>query len=67
LRIWLRASQRVGLPVPWLFVRKQLAAEWHVAPWQVDEAPASEVALALKLMAIEGEAAAWRAEREGRR
>lgn len=48
-------EHRQGLAVPWAYVRKVLAAEWHVPPWLVDEAPAYEVDLALRLMAIEGE------------
>jgi hypothetical protein len=62
----LRARNAAGVPVPWAYVRAQLAERWGVPPWEVDEAPAREVALALHLARIEGEAAEYRARCSGR-
>lgn len=48
--------------MPWVWVREQLARAWQCFPWEVDEAPAREVALKLRLMTIEAETAEWRAK-----
>jgi hypothetical protein len=52
---WLRSERRSRLPVPWLYVRAKIAAAWGVPPWEVDEAPWSEVALAQELLFVTGE------------
>lgn len=46
------------LPIPWGYVRSKLAALWQCRPWEVEDAPALEVSLALRLAAIEAEEAA---------
>ena len=43
--------------MPWVWVRRRLAERWGVPPWEVDEAPYEEIALELKLGAIEHEMA----------
>lgn len=53
LKIWLRASNKAGLDVPWVYVRRLIARAWHVPPWMVDEAPTDEIFLELKLLEIE--------------
>lgn len=52
---WLRCppEHRGGLGVPWAYVRRHIAARWHVPPWAVDDAPAAEVALELRLSELE--------------
>jgi hypothetical protein len=42
-------------PLPWGYVRAKLAERWGILPRQVDEEPATEVALALRLAGIEAE------------
>jgi hypothetical protein len=41
--------------VPWAYVRRFVARQWHVPPWVVDAAPAWEVALELRLSNLEAE------------
>jgi hypothetical protein len=36
-----------------VYVRKMLSERWNCFPWDVDDAPADEVALELRLAAIE--------------
>jgi hypothetical protein len=43
------------MPAPWCLVRARLAEAWYVPPWEVDEAPAIEIAQQLELWAIEHE------------
>lgn len=47
--------------MPWLYVRSRIARAWGVPPWDVDEAPWPEVALAAELLHLTGEMAptAW--------
>jgi hypothetical protein len=66
LSVWLRASRKEGLRVPWPFVRHVLGERYHVPPFTIDQWPAQEVALELKLLGLEGAAEAWRAQ-TGRR
>ena len=42
--------------MPWVYVRRVIARSWGVPPWEVDLAPSDEVALELKLMALEAKA-----------
>jgi hypothetical protein len=59
LRAYFRLSPEARMKgtheLPWGYVRSQLASRWCVPPWEVDEAPAHEVALALRMAAIEAE------------
>jgi hypothetical protein len=55
--VWLRASNKAGLPVPWPYVRRLIARNWGCKPFEVDEAPHGEVELELQLMTIEGRCA----------
>jgi hypothetical protein len=57
LRLTPQSRRSYGGALPWGYVRSLLAEKWHITPWAVDEAPAMEVALALKLAAIESEEA----------
>lgn len=43
--------------LPWGYVRSVLATRWGILPREVDEEPAMEVALALRLAQIEAECA----------
>lgn len=61
MTIWLRARNPAGLPVPWVAIRRQLAARWGIPPWAVDEAPWDEVLIELRLSAIEARVARERA------
>lgn len=58
LTTWLKAKNKSGLDVPWVYLRRAVASAWCVPPWVVDEAPIDEVLMELKIMSIEGEAAA---------
>jgi hypothetical protein len=42
--------------VPWAWTRRQVALEWNVPPWVVDEAPIDEVLTAVRLMNLEQKA-----------
>lgn len=55
LRLPRAARMNYGGSLPWGYVRSVVATRWGVLPWQVDDAPALEVSLALKLWAIEAE------------
>lgn len=50
----------LGKAPPWAWTRRRLARTWNVPPWEVDAAPAREVARELWLDAIEHEVAAWK-------
>lgn len=50
------ASNKAGLSVPWAWTRRALARLWNVPPWLVDEAPADEVQLEIRLSNIEADA-----------
>lgn len=52
---WLQVENKAGLPVPWAYIRRELARAWGVPPWQVDEAPWHEVALELRLRDLEAQ------------
>jgi hypothetical protein len=41
--------------VPWAYVRRAIAQRWYCKPWEVDEAPAREVATELRILTIEAE------------
>ena len=43
------------MAVPWVYVRARIAQTWGVPPWEVDEAPHDEVAVAAELLALTGE------------
>src|SRR5205823_6329906 len=43
-------------PIPWAYMRLQLSRQWRIPPWEVDEAPAREIALQLRLMELEDRA-----------
>jgi len=64
--VWLRASatHKAALPVPWAYVRDQLARLWGCRPWEVDDAPIDEIALALHFRRLEAEAQDAHAARE---
>lgn len=47
-------------PPGWAWIRRRLAHEWGVPPWEVDRAPWREVSLELRLMQIEGEVEQWK-------
>lgn len=66
LKFYLRNSNKAGLEVPWVWVRDQLAQAWQCFPWEVDEAPAREVALKLRLLNIEAEYREWLAQQRRR-
>ncbi|MBK8434518.1 MAG: hypothetical protein IPL28_25920 [Chloroflexi bacterium] len=51
----MRASNKAGLDVPWVWTRHQLARLWGCFPWEVDEAPYDEVLRALEIANLEGE------------
>lgn len=55
LRLWLKATNKAGLSVPWAYTRKILAERWHIPPWEVDEAGGDEIALEIQLSNIEAE------------
>jgi hypothetical protein len=69
LRIWLRSSLKGGLPVPWAYTRVVLAQRFHTTPLAIDGWPAGEVREVLRVLELEEEATAWRAqlERQGGR
>jgi hypothetical protein len=56
LRRYLRAKDKGGLTVPWVYARRQIARAWGCPPWAVDEAPIDEVQLELALARIEAQA-----------
>lgn len=62
----LTAPAGASRPVPWVYARAQLAARWGVPPWEVDEAPRDEVAVALDLIDAEAQARRILARRERR-
>lgn len=43
------------MDVPWVLVRRNIAAKWHVPPWVVDDAPIDEVMTELRIADIEAE------------
>lgn len=45
-----------GLSVPWHYHRRAIAAQWHIPPWLVDEAPASEIMIELRIRSAEAKA-----------
>jgi hypothetical protein len=53
----LAAELRDGLPVPWAYVRREIAREWGVPPWVVDASPQGEVEETLALRSIEARVA----------
>ncbi len=55
LKTWLRASNKAGVHVPWVYVRRKIAERWHVPPWVVDDSPWDEVDLEMRLANIEAE------------
>jgi hypothetical protein len=58
--VWLRAERKAGLRLPWAYTRFVLARRFHTSPMAIDAWPAGEVAEALRLFALEGDAEAWR-------
>lgn len=44
------------MSLPWVVIRRSLAAKWGIPPWEVDEAPADEIATELHISAIEARA-----------
>lgn len=48
------SERKQGLPVPWLYLRARVAEAWGVPPWDVDDAPWSEVDLAVELLHLSG-------------
>lgn len=46
--------------VPWAYVRRQLAKDWCVPPWVIDEAPIGEIEEALAIRRVESEASSGR-------
>jgi hypothetical protein len=56
----LRASNPSGFSVPFAYVRDQLARRYGCAPFDIDQWPAREVALALEIARLEGGAAEHR-------
>lgn len=51
----MRAKDKAGIPVPWAYARRQIAEQWGVPPWVVDEAPRQEIELELRIREIEAE------------
>lgn len=45
---------RIG-PLPWVYVRRDLAKQWGIPPWAVDVAPLHEIDLELTIRRIEAE------------
>jgi hypothetical protein len=63
--VWLRAQKHgfrtTGLPVPWAYIRRELAKGWFTQPWVLDgsdEPPdmAEEIRIELRIRALEVEA-----------
>jgi hypothetical protein len=54
--MYLRAKNKAGLFLPWRYVRSKLAEHWRITPPQVDELPASEIALQVELWELEAAA-----------
>ena len=48
--------------MPWVYIRREIARQWGVPPWVVDEHP-DEAEVELRIRAIEGEAERWRGTR----
>lgn len=38
--------------MPWVFIRRTLAARWHIPPWEVDDAPWDEINRELEIAEI---------------
>ncbi|NJN53280.1 MAG: hypothetical protein HC804_00105 [Anaerolineae bacterium] len=55
--MWLKASNKKGLTVPWVYIRRRVAEQWHCKPWEVDDAPMDEVMTELRILELEAEAA----------
>jgi len=52
----LKVPNKAGLDgPPWVWTRRVLARHWGCRPWDVDEWPADEVVLELRLLALEAE------------
>ncbi len=44
------------MPAPWLLIRRELAREWGVRPWEIDpDEHADEIGLTLELWQLEAE------------
>lgn len=48
-------KNKKGLPVPWAYVRYQLAQHWGVPPWVVDQAPLGEINETLTIWRLEAD------------
>lgn len=55
VRTYLRAKDKRGLKVPWVYARRVIASNWHIPPYLVDYAPIDEIELELQIQAIESE------------
>jgi hypothetical protein len=45
---------RIG-PLPWVYVRRDLAKQWGIPPWEVDVAALEEIQIELAIRSIEAE------------
>jgi hypothetical protein len=53
LNIWLGASNKAGLTVPWGYIRRMVAKSWGILPREVDEEPVDEVLTEVKILQME--------------
>ncbi|HEY8293143.1 MAG TPA: hypothetical protein VIG44_11675 [Thermomicrobiales bacterium] len=41
------------MPAPWLYVRRELARDWHIPPWEIDpDELADEIGIELEIREI---------------
>lgn len=52
--------------MPWAYVRSRIARMWGLPPWEVDQAPADEVATELHLWSIQAAADRINERKRGR-